>query len=270
VVEYYHRAVVAHLIGFDRPLVLDVEPIAPGEGEGVAAERLVERLVRHYPRFFDALVADAAYLQRPFLERCRRHGKHVLAVLKQNNPALLQEARALLNGPPQWEGTLQGRQTRLWDQEGFSIDSPALGALRIIRSEETTARRRRIDHQWVHEPLHAEWFWATTIPQELLPARQLCQIGHERWSIENRVFNHLGAHWSLNHCFHHRPAAIVNFWLILFMAHTWIGCFAARNLKPPLREQLSLIEVARLILIDLASLGRWRAPWLDLLQRPPP
>ena len=34
--QYYHRAVMAHLIGFDFPLILDVEMIGPHEGETTA------------------------------------------------------------------------------------------------------------------------------------------------------------------------------------------------------------------------------------------
>jgi len=250
-------------------LVLDVEPIAPGEGEVVAAGRLVERLVRHYPRFFDALVVDATYLQAPFFKLCQLHGKHVLAVLKENNPSLLAEARAVLSGPPLWHGSLNHRHSELWDAEEFRSDSIE-APLRIIRSRERSMRRQRIAGQWKLREVCAEWFWATTIPQEMIPARQLCQIGHQRWSIENRIFNQLGAHWGLNHCFHHQPAAIFNFWLILWLAFTMLGCFFLRNLKAPLRQRLSLIELARLILCGLGTLGRWRAPWLDLIQRAPP
>jgi len=40
VIEYYHRIVVCHLVGFDLALPLDLEPILPGEGEVIAAKRL--------------------------------------------------------------------------------------------------------------------------------------------------------------------------------------------------------------------------------------
>jgi hypothetical protein len=260
--EYYHRGVVAHLIGLELPVVLDVELLAPGEGEVVAARRLLLRLLKHYPRFFDAVAGDALYLEAPFFNLCRQHGKHVLAVLKENNPALLAEARALLQGPPDWSGEQDGRAVQLWDQEEFKSDSIAQ-PLRIVRSRETGQRRRRIGKEWVLEAIDVEWFWATTIPQELIPARQLRQIGHERWSIENRIFNALGRHWSLNHCYRHEPEAIENFLLILFIAQTFVACFARRNLKPPRRAYATLLDVARQILQGVTALpSRWCAPWL--------
>lgn len=253
---------MAHLIGFQIPVVLDMEMIAPGEGETVAARRLLERLLEHYGRFFDAVSGDALYLEGPLFNLCRKHGKHVLAVLKQNNPALLAEARALLAGEPDWNGEPTGRTVRCWDQEGFKSDSIA-EPLRIVRSAETQHRRRRSGGQWVREETVSEWFWATTIPQQIIPTRQLRQIGHERWSIENRLFNTLGQHWGLNHCFRHQPAAIQNFILILMLAHTLLCCFAKRNAKAPRYERWTLLDVARQILLGLAApLGRWRAPWL--------
>jgi hypothetical protein len=261
---------VAHLIGLGIPVVLGVEMIAPGEGEIVAARRLLERLVARYARFFDAVQGDALYLEGPFFNLCRARGKHVLAVLKDNNPALLAEARALLQGQPDWSGEQDARQVQLWDQGEFRNDSME-EPLRIVRSVETGQRRRRIGKQWVVEPIDVEWFWATTIPQELIPARQLRQIGHERWSIENRIFNTLGQHRGLNHCFRHEPAAIVNFVLILTIAHTLLACFARRNLKRTRRERATLLDVARQILLGVAALQRrWRAPWLRPRTNGPP
>lgn len=38
---------------------LDVKMDQPGEGEVIAAKRLLERAVRRYGRFFDGVLADA-------------------------------------------------------------------------------------------------------------------------------------------------------------------------------------------------------------------
>ena len=61
VIEYYHRGVVFHLVGFPIAMPLDVEMIRPGEGEVIAAKRLLERALLHYGRFFDVALADAIY-----------------------------------------------------------------------------------------------------------------------------------------------------------------------------------------------------------------
>jgi hypothetical protein len=267
--EYYHRGVVAHLIGLELPLVLDIEMVLHGQGEIVAARRLLQRLLTRYARFFDAVAGDALYLEAPFWQLCRQHGKHLLAVLKENNPALLADAKAVLAGPPDLErGEKTGRLIQYWDQEEFtsgSLNAP----VRALRTQETWLARQRIARQWVEREQTAEWFWATSIPQTLMPTRQIAQAGHARWSIENRVFNTLGAHWGLNHCFHHQPAAILNFILILFIAFTLVSCFHRLNLKQPARARFTLIALATELLISMASFGPRPAAWLGRGGRPP-
>jgi hypothetical protein len=262
VTEYYHRAVVAHLVGLDLPIVLDVEMVQPGEGETVAARRLLERLMKRYARFFDAVGGDAIYWEAPLAQLCRKHGKHLLAVLKENNPALLADARAVLTGEADLTVEEKGRQIRHWDQEGFTSGA-APEAVRVVRTEERWTRCERVAGKSVHTPQRSEWFWASTISQALMPPRQLRQAGHERWKIENSIFNALGAHWALDHCFHHDPHAIVNFILILAIAHILVACFHRRNMKQPARQRLTLIAVATEILLGILSMPRKRAAWLQ-------
>jgi hypothetical protein len=269
VTEYYHRGVVAHLIGFSLPIVLDIEPVRPGEGEIVAARRLLERLLARYGRFFDAVEGDAIYFEAPLFELCRKHGKHLLAVLKENNPALLADAKAVLTGQPDLVRQENERLIRYWDQEEFTsgaIKTP----LRVLRTEETWKRRERIAKKWVVHEQTSNWFWGTGIPQELMPPRQIAQAGHERWSIENRIFNVLGMYWGLDHCFHHDPAAILNFILILFIAYTLVACFQRLNMKQPVRGRFTLIAVATQILLGIVAVGLRDVAWLAGRGNPPP
>lgn len=261
VTEYYHRGVVAHLIGLPLPIVLDIEPVRPGEGEVVAARRLLERLLARYGRFFDAVEGDAIYFEAPLFELCRKHGKHLLAVLKENNPALLADAKAVLTGQPDLIRRENGRLIRYWDQEEFTsgaIKTP----VRVLRTEETWTGRERIAKKWVAHEQTTHWFWGTSVPQSLMPPRQIAQAGHERWSIENRIFNTLGTHWGLDHCFHHDPVAILNFILILFIAYTLVACFHQLNMKEPVRGRFTLIAVATQILLGIVTVGLREVAWL--------
>ena len=269
ITEYYHRAVVAHLVGFDMPLVLDLEMIEPGEGEIVAARRLLERLVTRYGRFFDAIQGDALYFEAPLWELCRRHGKYLLAVLKENNPALLADAKALLQGEPDLETDDERRRIRYWDREEFAT-AAIPHSIRVLRTEETQHKRERIAGKWIESEQTSTWFWATSVPVSLMPARQLCPIGHERWKIENQIFNTLSQHWALDHCWRHDPDAILNFLLILFIAHILLFCFHARSIKPALRRRFSLIAIARELLLGLADPALRRPPWPPSRNTPPP
>jgi hypothetical protein len=269
ITEYYHRGVVAHLIGFALPIVLDVETIHPGEGEIVAARRLLVRLLQRYARFFDAVEGDALYFESALFELCRKHGKHLLAVLKDNNPALLADAKAVLAGEPDLARQENGRRIRYWDQEAFRSGAIRQD-VRVVRTEEAWTRRERVAGEWIAQEKTTNWFWGSSIPQAVMPARQIAQAGHERWSIENRIFNTLGAHWGLDHCFHHDPAAILNFILILFIAHVLVACFHRLNMKEPVRGRFTLIAVATQILLGVAAASLREAAWIKEQGKSPP
>lgn len=261
---------VCHLIGFEIPVPLDVEMTRPGEGEVVTAKRLLERVFQNYPRFFDAVVADAIYLEGPFVRFCRDHGKHTLAVLKENNPALLEDARGVFRAQAPQVADDGKRTIQYWDAEGFTSSSGIDEPMRVLHTLESETKRERIAGQWVEKTQTHTWWWATSIPGALMPPRQLWQAGHGRWGIENELFNTLVTHFSLNHCFHHDPTAIVNFILTLFIAFVLLQSFYHRNLKAPLRARFTLIAIASQIYLGLAALGPWRAPWANSLANPPP
>jgi len=90
--------VVCHLVGLDLAIPMDVEPIRSGEGEVIAAKRLAERVFGNYSRFFEAVVADALYMEGPFFNFCLDRGKQIIAVLKGNNKSLLEDAQGLFSG----------------------------------------------------------------------------------------------------------------------------------------------------------------------------
>jgi hypothetical protein len=270
VTEYYHRGVVCHLIGFDLALPLDVETIRPGENEVGAAKRLLERVFHEYPRFFDVVVGDAIYLEGPFFRFCRDHGKHVIAVLKGNNPALLADAEGVFRDESPRAADDGRRAIQYWDAEGFTSSSGIDAPLRVLHTLETETKRERIAGRWEEKTETHTWWWATTIPKGLMPSRQLWQASHQRWGIENELFNTLVNHWSLNHCFHHEETAILNFVLTLFIAFVLVQAFYRRNLKAPLRKRFTLIGIVSQIYLGLANPGAWRAPWLGEPSHRPP
>ncbi len=75
VIEYYHRYVFAQINGPKFNVLLDVEPIRPGEEEAQAALRLLGRIRRLYGvRFFDVVTIDGWYVQGPFLKAVEKLG----------------------------------------------------------------------------------------------------------------------------------------------------------------------------------------------------
>lgn len=269
VVEYFHQGVVCHLIGHQLAVPLDVELLRPGEGEETAAKRLLERVIANYPRYFDAVCADGLYFDAPFINFCRQHNKHVLVVVKGDNRLLLQDAQGIFSvQQPKHTWQAGQRAVQCWDEEGFTSAEGVQEPLRVVRTLETVHRRERIAGKWQESEVESEWYWATTLSQRQLPARDVWRCGHQRWDEENDCFNVLSMHWGLDHCFKHEPVAIVNFVLTLFLAYVLLQCFWQRNVKPSLRVRLgTLLGLAEEISRGLRASER--APWYGWLARAP-
>jgi hypothetical protein len=262
VIESYHRGVVFHLVGFPIAMPLEVEMIRPGEGEVIAAKRLLERVLLHYGRFFDVAMADAIYLEAPFYNLCLKHHKHVITVLKGEHRVLLQDAQGVFSLMPPKVWKEDHCQIRAWDAEGFNTAEGIVAPLRVLQTEETLTKRHRKNHQWLEETEVHHWGWATTLPMSKLPTRMLWYIAHRRWEIENDLFHTRVTYWSLDHCFKHDPVAILNFVLTLFIAFMLVQSFYYGNLKPQRRFHWTLIGLAMELHLGLVTMDI-SAPWIS-------
>jgi hypothetical protein len=261
-VQYYHRLVGLQIVGPGFELMLDAEMQRPGEDEIAAALRLVARVLDHHPRCFDILCADAIYLRPSVLRLLDERGKHLLAVLKANQPDLLAEARVLTETSEPVEVLTTDKpdkKTELRDMEGFTTDT-ITEPLRVVRSTETTDRRHRAAREWEQSRTESQWYWATTLPQSQAGAKVIHDFGHGRWRIENEGFNELVTHWHADHCYHHHVNSILVLWLILFMAHAVFHCWLRRNVKPAARAGHSTIHFAGLIGASLRTQNWWPPP----------
>ena len=260
VIQYYNRFTVFQIIGESFYFLLDIEPVLPGEDEVASALRLLVRVLADHPRCFDVLTCDAIYLRPSMIAALRAANKHLVAVLKENQPELLDEARRLLPAQPPEHLDIpkapgkSARHVQLRQADGFtteSIDTP----LRVVHAHETGTRHELIAKKRFQTPIDTHWYWATTMPSSLVPARHLFEFGHNRWRIENEGFNELVAHWHSRHVFHHHANSLLVLWLVMFIAHGVFHCFL-RNLKPVLRGSHTVIHHAALITSDLYE-GRW-------------
>lgn len=255
--------VVCNLLNTSIDLPLDAEPVGAGETEVAAAKRLLERLCEHYRRFFDVVVADALYMEGPFVNFCVGQGKDVIIVLKDNYPRLKEDAQGLFRQMEPQIWPVNGRTVRVWDLDGFTPETMD-GPLRVLHTIETYTEKIEIKGRIVQREVTQSWWWATTIPSTRLRARDLWNMGHARWQTENNIFNSLGQHWSLNHCYKHDPVAIVNFVLMLFIVFSLVQCFYRRNLKPQLHKIIhSLIGLTNQLYTSLGVGGE------PVLRQPP-
>lgn len=256
-VQYYHRVVAASLVTRDFCLLLDAEPLRRGEDEIAAALRLLERVVREYPRAFDLVQGDALYADPRFFNWALEHGKHALAVLKNDRRDLLQDAQRLFADMPATLVQDGSPRRECWDLEGFTTWPQVKVPVRVVASREKRRLRRQLDGQIQQE--ETEWYWVTTLPVAQASTGAIAQMGHRRWGIENEGFNELVNRYHADHVYRHEPTALLVFWLMAQLCLNVFTAFFRRNLKPAARIGISMLHVARLVTSEL-YLPQPRAP----------
>lgn len=255
VIEYYHRQVYAQLHGPDFSVILDLEPIRPGEEECQAALRLLGRMRRLYgARFFDIVTVDAWYAKGPWLKAVKKLGWGVVCVLKQERYEIYQESEALRKGQKPMTLQVEGRQIDLWDVKDLEFTEESLGKVRVVVAQEQWQEVRRVGGKKQLIPQESQWRWVASEELDGYDTKVIWQIGHQRWGVENHAFNELTQHYHLTHCEHHHPVAIVAWLLILVLGFVAFELFAKVHGKLVRVGKLTLQEIARQL--DQA-LERW-------------
>ncbi len=247
--QYYHRYVALQLVGRDARLMLDAEPIQPGEDEVGATLRLLDRVLAAYPRAFDVLSGDALYADSRFFNYALDHGKNALAVLKDDRRDLLQDAYALFGQTPPVDLPATNGRVQAWDIEGFTTWPQVRKPVRVVRSLETKTLHRQLPPHV--EEQQSDWVWVTTLPKARAGSVAVLHMGHGRWTIENQGFNEMVNRWHADHVYKHEPRAMLNFWLLAMACLNVFLVFYRRNLKPAVRQAANMLNVARRIAAEL-------------------
>jgi hypothetical protein len=233
VIEYYHRYVMAQINGPKLNVLLDVEPILPGEEECAAALRLLGRIRRTCgARFIDGVSFDAWYAQGPFLRAIQKLGWFWVVVLKRQDMDVYQEARQLSQGQPPdavFEDQQRKRQVQLWEIKDLTFSREYGQAVRVVRSEERWTEKRIWGGRKEQTPRCSQWVWATGAELDGYAAEVVYQAGHRRWGIENKAFNELTQGYHLEHGYHHDPTSMLVMLLILVFGFTLFTAFALHS-----------------------------------------
>ena len=248
--QYYHKQVYAQLSGPELSVILDFEPMCPGEEECAAALRLLGRMRQKYGRrFFDLVVVDSWYTNGPFLKTVVQElGWPVIAVLKQERYEAYQEALALTRGQkPTQRVERDGRQVEIWDVPAVRFTDAYPGPVRMIRVRERWTQRQRVGLQWKTGPKEQNWIWVVAGNLDGYDGSAIRDLGHSRWKIENHAFGQLTQHWHLTHCAHHHPVAVVALLWIKIIAFTLFHAFAILHGKLFRLGKTTLQEVRKRI-----------------------
>lgn len=247
-IQYYHRDVTLRLVAQPLSFALDAEPIRPGEDEVAAAIRLLERVVKAYPRAFDVVLGDALYARADFFRAVLALGKHAMAVLKDENRNLYLDAMSLFDKIEPNVRDEQGRYA-YWDADSFATWPQCQLKVRVVRSDERRQVRRQLDGQVEFQD--SRWLWVTTLPKAMAHTAAVVHLGHGRWTIENQGFNELVTRWHADHVYKHAPNAMLVLWLLTLAMYNLFHAFYQRNLKPAVRRACDTLHVVRLIVAEL-------------------
>jgi hypothetical protein len=167
--QYYHKQVYAQLSGPNLSVILDVEPMRPGEEECAAALRLLRRMRQQYgPRFFDVVVVDSWYTNGPFLKTVVQElGWPVIAVLKQERYEIYQEALALTRGQPS-QVVERGeephrRRVEIWDVPSLRFSDTYTDPVRVVRARESWRERTQEGKRWKTVEKQQIWIWVVAL-----------------------------------------------------------------------------------------------------------
>ena len=261
VIEYYHRYVFAQINGPTINLLLDLEPIKPGEAEAEAALRLLGRIRRVYGvRFFDAITVDAWDVQGPHLKAVDKLGWMWQVVLKQERMEVFQEARQLSKGQKpaeEFQDTTRHRQVQLWKVEDLNFSQSYERPVWVVHSQENWTENKMVGGKKVNQPNSSDWWWMLCQKLQGYPLKMAYQAGHRRWGIENKAFNELTQSYHLEHCYHHQPVAMLAQMLILMLGFVLFSAFAVLHSQQVRLGQITMKALAH----DLDLALQEDLPW---------
>jgi len=234
--QYYHRHVVAMLIGPLLDLVLDIEPVlsaearhdlgenAHHEGELTAAHRLIDRLHETYGTFIDALVFDALYANGPVMTKLDACGYGGFIVLKKDGNEPLKEALAFWEGQEPCDRRYDDdkkEHVEFWDVDDLHTLETYPGKVRVIRAVITKEDGTR-----------KTWCLGIVGKRARKISRQTAlTIVRSRWHLENTGFGQWVKYWNLGRVYRHTPNAILAVLLLWMLVFNLLQLFVYRRLK---------------------------------------
>jgi len=275
VTQYYHRYVVALLVGSLIDVVLGIEPVrnerarqeageqgaGSAEGELSAARRLLDSLHETYGKFIDAVILDGLYPNGPMLTQLEELNYGAFIVLKKDNNEPLKEALALWEDQKpckRVDDSAVREQIEFWNVDGLETLDTYKGKIRVVRAVVTTTKPRQITKTWCIA-IVGERARRTMLTTAL-------KITRARWHIENTAFHQWVCHWNLSHVFRHTANALMAVLLLWSLAFNLLQFFVYRRLKRPRRPKdptHTIRHIVAAMLRDMAALPQ-PLPWTQV------
>ena len=196
--EYFYRSVVCMIIGKSPHVILGQEMLKPRDGSGkdegelTGGKRLIEQLKKRHGHFADVIVADALYLNDPFINTLKKNGLEGVIRLKDERRMIFQDAERLFKQDEGkkasfWKGK---KKIEVWDLSGFKMEGCPY-KLRVVRYHE----------QWEENGKETERIMWLVTTLEAADYRVLWEMMHRRWDIEENGFHQLKTYYHAKHCY---------------------------------------------------------------------
>lgn len=186
------------IIGKSPHVILGQEMLKPRDGSGkdegelTGGKRLIEQLKKRHGHFADVIVADALYLNAPFINTLKENGLEGVIRLKDERRMIFQDAERLFKQDEGkkasfWKGK---KKIEVWDLSGFKMEGCPY-KLRVMRYHE----------QWEENGKETERFMWLVTTLEVADYRVLWEMMHRRWDIEENGFHQLKTYYHAKHCY---------------------------------------------------------------------
>ena len=262
--QYYHRLSAVTVASTSFPIFLGIRFQQQGETEVACSLDLLKELTEKLGRrFIDILVADAIYLQAPFVREVESLGLDWVINLKDNQPSLLAEAHQLTAGPPQNLETTPQQDLKLWHVP--DVDWPVADrTVRVVKTVRVQkAKRVKVEEIQVEEPRLEESkaenaksrnskpqkpkckrsktkipapivstnFYASNVDLGAIPPYFIHQLGRSRWTIDVQAFQTITTDCHLKRPSAHQENALVVLTMIRVIAFTLAMVFYYRQVR---------------------------------------
>ena len=274
-IDYVHRVVIMQTVGVLHSssvlTILGAEPIQPKdaeegeesaghEGEGVAARRLILKMIDFYgDQFFNVITTDALYTNEPFVIFVHGLGKHLVSRVKDERTTLYKEIETLsaLVKPmhvDDWEKRIEYWIYEIPElQESLGWEVPIRG-FKVIEKQYKLVSGEKVYTK------EETFRCMTTLSEEMADADVVRQIVHAKWGIENNGIKDLKDNWYMEHNFHHHPNATFALLLILFIAYNLFYAYVFRHMKSYRLYQPTMKTIVKEMHASY-FFWKWRMSW---------
>jgi hypothetical protein len=196
-IQYYHRISVVTIVSAPFPIPLGLRFQQKGETEVECTLALLKDLRSALGcRFFDLLVGDAIYLQRPFVKAIEKMKFDWVFNLKANQPELLAEVERITEGKPNSIITGSLGDLSLWYVENayWPVADRSVVVVKTVRRKSVThvaVHRDEAGNKTMAKEKTTEQntnFYASNLVLDGIPPLFIHQLGRSRWSIDTEVF----------------------------------------------------------------------------------